>query len=50
MFYLSPLLSAGIWQAEESAQLSEEMRGAEEFRTQYLEGKKMTHWEKVKRT
>lgn len=50
MFYLSPLFSAGIWQAEESAQLSEEMRGAEEFRTWYLEGKKMTHLEKVKRT
>ena len=31
MFYLSPLFSAGLWRAEEWAQLGGEMRGEEEF-------------------
>lgn len=31
MFYLSPLFSAGLWRAEEWAQLGVEMRGEEEF-------------------
>lgn len=47
MFYLTPLRSAGIWQAEEWAQLGEEMRRRGPW---YLERKKMKHRTKVKRT